>query len=73
MTLAGSGCGAVAAKDTRYATDGWGEKLVGEKDFRGSIENRDYSKAAGIGHFNIDDQPDIQAEVVGKVLRYLRR
>jgi thioesterase domain-containing protein len=54
-----------------FETAGWGEKLVPEKGFRGVLENRDFSSAAGVSHFNIDDQPAIQSEIVRKVIANL--
>ena len=41
--------------------------------FAGKLTNRDYSTAAGAGHFNIDKQPQIQREVLAKIVRYARR
>ena len=41
--------------------------------FAGKLTNRDYSTADGVGHFNIDKQPQIQREVLAKIVRYARR
>ena len=55
-----------------FATNGWGEPVRGARDFSGSLNNRDYSSAEG-GHFNIDKQPQIQREVLAKIIRYVQR
>lgn len=55
-----------------FATNGWGEPLVPGPGFRGSLRNRDFSRSATVGHFNIDKQRPLQAEVVGEILRTLR-
>jgi pimeloyl-ACP methyl ester carboxylesterase len=55
-----------------FASNGWGEPVSGATDFSGSLDNRDYSNAAGIGHFNIDTQPQIQREVLAKIVRYVQ-
>jgi len=56
-----------------FATSGWGEPLVPGRGFRGSLKNRDFSNSETIGHFNIDKQRPLQAEVVREVLRTLGR
>lgn len=55
-----------------FATHGWGEKVVGGAGFRGALENKDYSQAQNIGHFNIDKQADIHRDVIRNVLRIVR-
>ena len=55
-----------------FATNGWGEPLVPGPGFAGSLSNRDFSKSAEVGHFNIDKQRPLQAEVISEVLRVLR-
>lgn len=56
-----------------FATNGWGEPLVPGPGFVGKLSNRDFSKSEVIGHFNIDKQRPLQAEVVREVLRSLGR
>lgn len=56
-----------------FATNGWGEPLVPGPGFRGSLRNRDFSRSETIGHFNIEKQRPLQAEVVREVLRTLGR
>ena len=55
-----------------FATNGWGEPLTGAQGFSGTLSNRDYSTADGIGHFNIDKQPEIQREVLANIIRYVQ-
>ncbi|MGE0281330.1 MAG: lipase [Rhizobiaceae bacterium] len=56
-----------------FATNGWGEPLVPGPGFAGSLRNRDFSASATIGHFNIEKQRPLQAEVLREVLRTLGR
>ena len=56
-----------------FATNGWGEPLVPGPGFSGSLRNRDFSNSETVGHFNIDKQRPLQAEVVRDVLRTLGR
>jgi thioesterase domain-containing protein len=56
-----------------FATKGWGEPVTAAAGFSGKLTNRDYSTADGVGHFNIDKQPQIQREVLAKIVRYARR
>ena len=55
-----------------FRSGGWGVKIVGAKNFSGILRNRDLSKAEGMGHFNLDDQPAIQREVLRNIARYAR-
>lgn len=54
-----------------FETNGWGEPLRPGPGFRGSLVNKDFSRSATVGHFNIDKQRPLQAEVVGEILRTL--
>jgi len=54
-----------------FATNGWGEPLVAGRGFTGALSNRDFSQSATVGHFNIDKQRPLQAEVVASVLHVL--
>ena len=54
-----------------FASNGWGEPLVPGPGFSGTLSNRDFSRSAEVGHFNIDKQRPLQAEVIGEVLRIL--
>lgn len=51
-----------------FASGGWGLPLTAGRGFRGRLENRDYSRIAGVGHFNIEKQSAVQDEVVEAVL-----
>jgi len=55
-----------------FKTDGWGKPIKVERGFRGRLKNIDFSKSATVGHFNIDKQPRIQAQVINNVLRIIR-
>lgn len=55
-----------------FATKGWGEKVVSGSGFRGELDNKDFSEARDIGHFNIEKQPDIHEDIIEGVLRYLK-
>ena len=55
-----------------FSTHGWGEPLTGARDFSGTLRNRDYASANGVGHFNIDKQPEIQRAVLANILRYVQ-
>lgn len=55
-----------------FETHGWGEKVVGGAGFHGEMENKDYSHAQDIGHFNIDKQADIHEQVIRNVLHYMK-
>ena len=55
-----------------FETHGWGEKVVGDTGFHGDMENKDYSQASDIGHFNIDKQADIHEQVIRNVLHYMQ-
>jgi pimeloyl-ACP methyl ester carboxylesterase len=55
-----------------FKSGGWGVKIVGDPNFSGTLRNRDLSGTEGTGHFNLDDQPAIQREVLRNVARYAR-
>lgn len=55
-----------------FATNGWGERVVGDNGFRGEVDNKDFSGADDVGHFNIEKQPDIHEDVINGVLHYLK-
>jgi pimeloyl-ACP methyl ester carboxylesterase len=55
-----------------FETNGWGEKVVGGRGFRGDLENNDYSQVHDVGHFNIEKQADIHEQVIYNVLRYMK-
>ena len=47
-----------------FQKHGWGEPLVAAPGFRGRMLNKDYSGMAEVGHFNIDKQRSVQAEIL---------
>ena len=56
-----------------YFKKGWGESMTKGSGFSGRLDNRDVSTIHGMNHFNVDDDPTLRDEVVGKVLRYAGR
>ncbi|PZO79111.1 MAG: lipase [Mesorhizobium amorphae] len=56
-----------------FSQGGWGLPLVPAQGFRGRLDNRDYSRTAGVGHFNIEKQAAVQAEVITAILAATRR
>jgi len=55
-----------------FASGGWGAIFEGESDFAGRLNNVDMSNKPGIGHFTVDDSPELRDQVVRTVLRYVR-
>jgi predicted alpha/beta hydrolase family esterase len=55
-----------------FSSGALGKILVADKDFQGSLQNLDYAKKPGIGHFNIEEQPDIHRDIIRNVLRYVK-
>jgi len=51
-----------------FSEKGWGLPLIAGPRFKGKLENRDYSRAKDIGHFNIDKQRALQLEVERQVM-----
>ncbi len=56
-----------------FKQHGWGLPLTPGPRFRGRLENRDFSNVKGVGHFNIEKQRSLQAEVVRDVLAIVNR
>ena len=56
-----------------FKTDGWGAPIKAARGFRGRLKNIDFSKSTRVGHFNIDKQPRLQAQVINNVLRVVKR
>ena len=56
-----------------FKTDGWGKPVKVARGFRGRLKNIDFSKSSTVGHFNIDKQPRLQAQVINNVLRIVKR
>lgn len=55
-----------------FSSHGWGLPLVPGPRFKGKLNNRDFAGMKDIGHFNIEKQRPLQAEVVRDVLKILR-
>ncbi|MEP9388590.1 thioesterase domain-containing protein [Mesorhizobium sp. KR9-304] len=55
-----------------FKSGGWGHVFKGESDFAGALNNKDMSTQPGMGHFNLDDSPELHDQVVRNVLRYVR-
>lgn len=56
-----------------FSANGWGLPLVAGPQFNGKLENRDYSSAKDIGHFNIDKQRALQLEVERQVMLIVKK
>ncbi|MBA8820554.1 thioesterase domain-containing protein [Ochrobactrum sp. P6BSIII] len=55
-----------------FSQHGWGLPLVPGPRFKGRLDNRDFSGVKEVGHFNIEKQRPLQAEVVRDILRILK-
>ncbi|MBJ6132997.1 lipase [Ochrobactrum sp. Q0168] len=55
-----------------FSQNGWGLPLVPGPRFKGKLDNRDFSGVKEVGHFNIEKQRPLQAEVVRDILRILK-
>ncbi|MEN0041076.1 MAG: alpha/beta hydrolase [Pseudomonadota bacterium] len=56
-----------------FSEDGWGKPVVRGRGFRGNLKNIDLSKRSGINHFNVDEDPKVQKQVIANVLRFMGR
>jgi hypothetical protein len=54
-----------------YKGKAWGLELVPGKGFKGKIENVNLNEKRGVGHLNMDKNPELQARVVEVVLQTL--
>lgn len=55
-----------------FSKDGWGKPIRPGPGFRGRLKNIDLSKNPSINHFNIDENPKLQRQIINNVLRYIR-
>lgn len=55
-----------------FKKDGWGKPVRRGRGFRGRLRNIDMSKYGSVNHFNVDEVPRLQRQVVRNVLRYIR-
>lgn len=56
-----------------FAKDGWGKPVARGPGARGNIKNIDLSKTAGVHHFNIEEFPKLQRQVIRNVMRFIGR
>lgn len=55
-----------------FKKDGWGKPVTTVKGFRGRLKNIDMSKNPDIHHFNVEEQPRLQNQVIRNVLRFVK-
>lgn len=56
-----------------FERGGWGIKLAQSRAAPRPVENVDCSRWPSFGHFNLDDQPSIQAAIIARVLQTVQR
>jgi hypothetical protein len=54
-----------------YKAKAWGLEMIPGKGFKGKIENVNLNDKRGVGHLNMDKNPELQAQVVSVVLETL--
>lgn len=54
-----------------YKGKGWGLEMIPGKGFKGTIENVDLRGTRGVGHLNMDKNPELQARAVARVMETL--
>jgi hypothetical protein len=54
-----------------YKAKAWGLEMVPGKGFKGKIENVNLNDKRGVGHLNMDKNPELQARAVAVVLETL--
>ncbi len=55
-----------------FKTDGWGKPVLTMPGFGGQLNNVDMSNTADVHHFNVEEHPALQKQVVDNVLRIIR-
>ncbi|KAA9368238.1 lipase [Ochrobactrum quorumnocens] len=55
-----------------FSHHGWGLPLKAGPGFKGKLDNRDFSDAKDVGHFNIEKQRPLQQEVVRQVIALVK-
>ena len=55
-----------------FKKDGWGKPVSTMKGFRGRLKNIDMSNNPEIHHFNVEEQPRLQNQVIRNVLRFVK-
>ncbi len=56
-----------------FKSGGWGKPVRAAKGFRGRLKNIDVSPNSDIGHFNIDENPKLQNQVIRNIQRFVKR
>ncbi|WP_156798476.1 alpha/beta hydrolase [Ahrensia sp. R2A130] len=56
-----------------FSGEGWGKPVRRGRGFRGNLTNVDLSERPGINHFNIDEDPTVQKQVIQNVVRFMPR
>jgi hypothetical protein len=54
-----------------YKAKAWGLEMIPGKGFKGKIDNVNLNEKRGVGHLNMDKNPELQARVVDFVLEVL--
>jgi hypothetical protein len=54
-----------------YKAKAWGLEMIPGKGFKGKIDNVNLNEKRGVGHLNMDKNPELQAQVVSIVLETL--
>ncbi len=55
-----------------FKYNGWGEPVEAVAGFPGSLTNIDMSTTAEVHHFNVDEYPQLQSQIINNVVRFLQ-
>ncbi|MEP1209475.1 MAG: lipase [Rhizobiaceae bacterium] len=55
-----------------FKKNGWGEPVRAGAGFRGNLKNIDMSSKSEVHHFNVDEHPKLQSQIINNVVRFLR-
>ena len=55
-----------------YQSSGWGSPITPAPGFRGELSNIDLSSDPTVAHINIDKSPNVQAEIIGKIIGVIK-
>ena len=55
-----------------FEKDGWGKPVRAARGFRGRLKNIDMSRNSKIHHFNIDENPRLQNQVIRNIQRFVK-
>ena len=56
-----------------FKKDGWGKVIRPGRGFRGRLKNIDMSTSSSVNHFNIEENPKLQRQVINNIRRFLKR